>query len=96
LLVGEKHVPPDSFGDYPWDCSIYDGHNMVCATRAAGPGFPLAGSRYDRGWLFGSYHTGLCQFTFADGSVHALPVSISPVTLGLLAHRSDGQVIPEY
>jgi prepilin-type processing-associated H-X9-DG protein len=96
LLVGEKNVPPDQLGQYPWDCSIYDGHNPVCSTRGAGPGFPLATNRYDAYWKFGSYHPSVCQFAFADGSVHALTVSISPVTLGLLAHRSDGQVIPNY
>jgi hypothetical protein len=96
LLVGEKNVPPESFGEYAWDCSIYDGHNPPCSTRAAGPGFPLAATRYDTGWKFGSYHPGICQFVLGDGSVRQLPVTINPVTLGLLAHRSDGQVIPDF
>src|SRR5262249_6576154 len=73
LLVGEKNVPPDSFGAYAWDCSLFDGHNAPCSTRAAGPGFPLAQSRYDDGWKFGSYHPSICQFVFADGSVRPLP-----------------------
>jgi len=96
LLVGEKNVPPDQFGQYPWDCSIYDGHNYPCSTRAGGPGFPLASSRYDTGWKFGSYHPTTVQFAFADGSVHGLKLTTQPVTLGLLADRNDGQVIPEY
>jgi prepilin-type N-terminal cleavage/methylation domain-containing protein/prepilin-type processing-associated H-X9-DG protein len=96
LMVGEKNVPPDSFGFYPWDCSIYDGHNYPCSTRAAGPGFPLASSRYDTGWKFGSYHPTTVQFAFADGSVHGLKLTTLPVTLGLLASRNDGQVIPDY
>jgi prepilin-type processing-associated H-X9-DG protein len=45
---------------------------------------------------FGSWHPGLCQFVFCDGSVHALPVSINLYTLQLLAVRNDGQVIPDY
>jgi len=45
---------------------------------------------------FGSWHTGVCQFVFADGSVRALPNSIPGSTLGLLANRMDGQVIPNF
>jgi hypothetical protein len=96
FLVGEKHVPLDGFGTFPLDCGMYDGHNPVCNTRAAGPGYPLADSMRDPGWKFGSYHPGICQFVYCDGSVHVLRNSISETTLGLLAHKSDGQVIPDY
>jgi len=96
LLVGEKHVPRGSETLHPWDCGLYDGHNPVCNTRAAGPAFPLASQRDDAGWKFGSHHPHLCQFVFCDGSVHALRTSIDRLTLGLLAQRNDDQVIPEY
>jgi prepilin-type processing-associated H-X9-DG protein len=96
ILVGDKHVPLGHFADFPWDCSIYDGHNPVCNTRAAGPGYPLVDSMRDMGWKFGSYHSGICQFAFCDGSVHILKNSISENVLGLLANKSDGQVIPDY
>jgi prepilin-type N-terminal cleavage/methylation domain-containing protein len=96
FLVGEKHVPLGQFGNYPWDCSIFDGHNPVCSTRAAGPGFPLAVDLRDPGWKFGSYHPTLCQFAYCDGSVRAVINTIDPVILGLLAQRNDGQVIPDY
>ena len=45
---------------------------------------------------FGSWHPGVCQFAFCDGRVQAISNSINPVTLGLLACRNDGQVIPPY
>jgi prepilin-type N-terminal cleavage/methylation domain-containing protein len=96
FMVGEKHVPIERLGEYAWDCSIYDGHNYQCSCRAAGPGFPLADSIHDPGWKFGSYHHHLCQFAMADGSVRVVPVSTRPYTLGLLADRSDGLVIPDY
>jgi prepilin-type processing-associated H-X9-DG protein len=96
FLVGEKHVPRDQFGQYPWDCGLYDGHNPVCNTRAAGPGFPLAATYTDPGWKFGSYHPTLCQFVFCDGSVRVLSNTTDPVTLGLLAQRNDDQPIPDY
>jgi prepilin-type N-terminal cleavage/methylation domain-containing protein len=96
LMVGEKHVPPSTFGLYPWDCNIYDGHNPPCNTRAAGPSFPLAVMRNDLGWKFGSCHPGVCQFVLCDGSLCILSVTIDPVTLGLLAQRNDSQAIPGY
>jgi prepilin-type processing-associated H-X9-DG protein len=96
LLVGEKHVPRGSEGTYPLDCGLYDGHNPVCNTRAAGPKFPLATSAGDLSWKFGSRHPGLCQFVFCDGSVHLLVNSINPAVLGLLSQRNDGLGIPDY
>jgi prepilin-type processing-associated H-X9-DG protein len=45
---------------------------------------------------FGSWHSGVCQFVFCDGSVKALPTSIDINTLQLLGVRNDGLVIPNY
>jgi prepilin-type N-terminal cleavage/methylation domain-containing protein/prepilin-type processing-associated H-X9-DG protein len=45
---------------------------------------------------FGSWHTGVCQFVFCDGSVKALSVNIDVNTLQLLAVRNDGKAIPSY
>jgi prepilin-type N-terminal cleavage/methylation domain-containing protein len=96
FLVGEKHIPRGHIRDFPWDCSIFDGHQWVCHTRAAGPDFPIATNRQADVWSFGSEHPGICQFLYGDGSVRAVKSHINPVTLGLLANRQDGQVIGEY
>jgi prepilin-type N-terminal cleavage/methylation domain-containing protein len=45
---------------------------------------------------FGSWHPGICQFVFCDGSVKPLPVNIDIHTLQLLGVRNDGEVIPNY
>jgi prepilin-type processing-associated H-X9-DG protein len=96
LLVGEKHVPQGYFG-YGWlDNSTYNGDYPQNFCRAAGPNFPLGQTVSQTTWSFGSYHTGVVQFAFADGHVQALPATIDPITLGLLASRNDGRVIPEY
>jgi len=94
LLVGEKHVPREVTCAYPWDCSLFDGHNTVCNTRSAGPGFPLATSPKDLRLLFGGPHFAQCMFAFADGSVRPVFSGTDPRVLGLLAHRSDGEPIP--
>jgi prepilin-type processing-associated H-X9-DG protein len=96
ILIGEKHVPKDKFMKFPWDCGIFDGHNPICNTRCGGPGYPVATTREDLGWKFGSYHPGLCQFVFCDGSVHTVTSHIPEVTLGLLCQRNDGQRTPSY
>jgi prepilin-type N-terminal cleavage/methylation domain-containing protein len=99
ILIGDKHVAPSQMGQAPNDCSIYDGSNISCSSRALGVGFPLETSIMDTSsssWKFGSWHTGVCQFVFADGSVHSISNSVSPQTLGYLAQINDGQVIPAY
>ena len=70
--------------------------SITGSTRGAGPGMELAASPRDEGWRFGSYHLGLCQFVFGDGSVRSLTISIAPTTLALLASINDGEPIPDY
>jgi hypothetical protein len=96
LLAGEKHVPRGTFGQGWLDNSTYNGDYPQSFSRAAGPDFPLAQSTTESTWSFGSYHTGIIQFNFCDGSVRPLPLSITPKVLGMLASRNDGQVIPDY
>jgi prepilin-type N-terminal cleavage/methylation domain-containing protein len=57
---------------------------------------PDANGRVWADKAFGSWHTGLVQFVFCDGSVHALPTNINVNTLQLLGVRNDGQPIPDY
>jgi prepilin-type processing-associated H-X9-DG protein len=39
---------------------------------------------------FGSWHPGVCQFVFCDGSVRAVNNNVDDITLGRLAERADG------
>jgi Protein of unknown function (DUF1559) len=96
LLVGEKHVPSNQFGQGPLDDSAYNGDYFLGHARPAGPDYPLAQTRTELSPVFGSYHTAVVQFGFCDGGVRSLLRSIDPKTLGLLASRNDGQPIPDY
>lgn len=96
FMVGEKHVPLGKFGEAYMDSSTYNGDNPISWTRGAGPGAPLAQSLRDPYWKFGSYHIGVTQFAFCDGSVRIVPNSTPGEVLGLLTDRCDGKVIPEY
>jgi prepilin-type N-terminal cleavage/methylation domain-containing protein len=106
LMIGDKHVraPASNFGQSAdGDLCIYASDHATVG-RQAGPRWPLATSPTDSSHLpdstgagvFGSWHTGVVQFVFCDGSVHALSTSTSGTTLGYLANRADGQVIPDY
>ncbi len=96
LLVGDKHVPPNLLRKGELDNSAYNGDYFLSHARPAGTDYPLAQSFNEMRPVFGSYHTGVVQFGFCDGSVRALPQSIDPNTLGLMACRDDGQPIPDY
>ncbi len=96
LFVGEKHAQQGRFGTGPLDCSLYNGDYWTCSTRSAGPNFPLATSPGDSAVVFGSYHTGVCQFVLGDGSVRPIALTTSPAVLGLLANIADGQPVPDF
>ena len=98
LLLGEKHVRVGHFGEQgDGDAAYYSGAAYDTAQRLAGPGYPLARDAGDSNShhrdMFGSWHPGVCQFAFADGTVHAIDVTIDVTTLGYLANRSDGNSI---
>jgi prepilin-type N-terminal cleavage/methylation domain-containing protein len=97
IFFGEKHVRITEFGvgkGSSGDGSVYNG-NRGSAMRSGNAGLALSPKAADNG-NFGSYHTGICQFTLGDGSVHAISNSIKVSTLQLLVNIHDGQVIPEY
>jgi prepilin-type N-terminal cleavage/methylation domain-containing protein len=97
FFIGEKHVRLVGSGQAESDSSIYNGDRTNVNLRFAGPSYPLARSPQESfRQQFGSYHPGVCQFVMGDGSVRALPVSVSGAILALLAQRADGQAIPDF
>ncbi len=101
IFIGEKHVPIGQFGHGTLDGSIYNGDYPLYFSRAAGPNYPIARNPTDvkspDGTItymgFGSYHPGICQFLFGDGSVHALSNQTDPHIMALLANIADGQPV---
>jgi hypothetical protein len=102
LLLGEKHVLLDGLGQ--WGASgtnndgpIFTSQPWDVSGRKAGASFPLAlGATDVYAGQFGSWHSGVVQFAFADGGVRALRTSTPGSTLALLASREDGQPLPSY
>ena len=103
FLAGEKHVPIGMFGRAKvGDGSIYNGVWTTDSGRIAGPDDPLANgpndiapsTRADAFFArrFGSYHPGVCQFVFGDGSTRPIRTSIDRVQLRRFAVRHDQEV----
>lgn len=96
ILLGEKHVPIKQFTTSGADGSQYNGDKGY-SFRGVGTGRSLARTPYDNLTnRFGSYHPNICQFAFADGSVHSISISIDVTTSGYLADMADGNVIPNF
>jgi prepilin-type processing-associated H-X9-DG protein len=103
FMIGEKHVPVGMFGRAKvGDGSIYNGSWTCFSGRIAGIEDPLAQGPGDispsagivdgiYARKFGSYHSGVCQFAFGDGSVRAIRNSIDTTNLRRLAVRNDGE-----
>jgi hypothetical protein len=97
ILFGEKALHPGSLGrggkagDFTVCSFIENSYNASGAARPANGG--ISPSPYDhpdtvyRYW--GSWHPGICQFAFADGSHRPLNNAISASVLAQLCDRTD-------
>jgi prepilin-type N-terminal cleavage/methylation domain-containing protein/prepilin-type processing-associated H-X9-DG protein len=101
FLLGEKHSVQSRWGqsgmwgegsiwngDFPRNFSRIAGHTLW--NLGQGP-MDATGPFHCK---FGSWHTGVCQFIFADGHVAALSNATDMTTLQILAVRNDGLVVP--
>jgi prepilin-type N-terminal cleavage/methylation domain-containing protein/prepilin-type processing-associated H-X9-DG protein len=89
-MAGEKHVRPGTFGDpAQGDGPAYNGdkgHSMRMLGSQT-----IARTTTESGAKFGSWHTGVCNFVFADGSVRSVRVSIDASTQSAIATRNGGE-----
>ena len=71
--------------------------NNVSLSGINAGSYPLAISAQDaENGQFGSWHAGVCNFVFGDGHTTSVTTSIPGTTLGFLATRAGGEVIPAY
>ncbi len=105
FLAGEKHVPQGMFGRIKvGDGPIYSGAWSAFVARLGGIEDPIATGPTDYGRSsgavdgifarrFGSWHPGICQFVFCDGSVRPIRNSIDTANLRRFASRDDGETV---
>ncbi len=95
IMLGEKHIPVALLLDPTVDSIVYSGGMQDSYCRAGGPTKPLATAPDTaKNNQFGSWHSGVVEFAFADGSIHGLNTGISGTVLGYLTNASDGNPIP--
>src|SRR5947209_3515663 len=109
FLLGEKHVRPDMLGKAPQpgvranpltvvtdnDTTIYSSLPQDVSGRKAGNAFPRAlGPTEPYIAQFGSWHSGVVNFAFCDGSTRAVRNSTPGSVPAILAAREDGQPTP--
>lgn len=99
-LIGEKHVLKTQFGiggASAGDGCIYNGDHEWNYSRVGGPSAGLCNGPLDNSTnytvRFGSYHPGICQFVFCDGSVRILQNSTDTSVLANMTNKSDGNVL---
>jgi prepilin-type N-terminal cleavage/methylation domain-containing protein/prepilin-type processing-associated H-X9-DG protein len=105
FLIGEKHVRIGELGlAKDGDMAYYSGYDYTTAQRSAGWYYDGNGVKQNKPLMkpddaastirFGSWHPGVCNFVFCDGSVHSIPVNIDIDSLRRLAVRNDGEPAP--
>src|SRR5262245_17264325 len=94
VFIGEKHIQRGKIGQVKGDRTIWNGDSIDVFARIAGPGKGLVGNLDTAtNQRFGSYHPGICQFVFGDGSVRGLKVTLAETVLSRLIRRDDGEVV---
>jgi prepilin-type N-terminal cleavage/methylation domain-containing protein len=96
FLAGELHVTPGNLNTIPFNGPIYNGEDLAAFTRVGGPGVPIATSKNFQSSSvlgFGSWHPGICNFVYVDGSVHSVKNELDTVTLGQFCNRKDGDIV---
>lgn len=96
VLAGELHVAPENLNTVPFNGPIYNGEDLAAFTRVGGPGAPLMARNQERTSPvlgFGSWHPGICNFVFSDGSTRSVDNWVDTVTLGRMCHRYDGDPV---
>jgi prepilin-type N-terminal cleavage/methylation domain-containing protein len=91
-LAGEMHIPQDRLAQVPENGPMYNGKDLPAFARIGGEGIPLARGADDKTVPivgFGSWHSGVCPFVLADGSVQNVDVFVDSDVLQSLCRRND-------
>lgn len=86
-MTGPPFTNPPTF-------NATDPPNPILADKTiqANPVDPATGLSIAPNQCFGSWHPGVCQFTFCDGSVRTLKATLDITTLSFLGCPIDGQI----
>ena len=97
-MIGEKYVSQAAYetgGDGGNDQGMFCGDDADIRRWTAE--LPIWDQRNEATRrVFGSAHSTICNFVFADGSTRSISYEIEPLTHQYLGNRRDGQVIEDF
>ncbi|MBI3468720.1 MAG: DUF1559 domain-containing protein [Planctomycetes bacterium] len=109
IIVGEKHIRATNQAGRNEDRSVFNGDiELGAVSRLGGVAVNADGSLnaasmrplakhandgFQPAQIFGSYHPGICQFGFVDGSVRAVRTDVDILSLNRIVVRNDGQAV---
>jgi prepilin-type processing-associated H-X9-DG protein len=97
LMVGDKHIHIKHLNSAAnGDGTAFNG-DKGHAARSLGASQPLSKGPNDAvKSRFGSWHPGVTNFVFVDGSIRGISNGTNGTTLGLLAGKDDGLSVPSF
>jgi prepilin-type N-terminal cleavage/methylation domain-containing protein len=105
IAIGESlqkwHAYSEIFGPY-WGTGTHTAvhgwsyYSYTTPNYPYGPCAPNPNKNCSYAWGFSSNHTGVTNFVFLDGSVHALADSISASTWAALSTSEGGEIVGDY
>jgi prepilin-type processing-associated H-X9-DG protein len=103
LLIGEKAVgnqqrgvccgSSGADGSFLYAAASWREFSVGSSTRLRLGQGPSDNARPDNGMGHGSWHPGICNFVFGDGSVRSVNVTVSLNVLGNLGNCMDGNAV---
>jgi type II secretory pathway pseudopilin PulG len=93
ILAGEKSIDPRAYntGGWGWDEPLFTGGSSGTSRSGAVVNQDKPGVVFEYNW--GTPHAAICQFLFADGSVHQISTSIPVPTMEALLTPQGGEII---
>jgi prepilin-type N-terminal cleavage/methylation domain-containing protein len=93
VLLGEKSMDPRAYntGGWGWDEPLFTGGSSGTTRSGDRINQDLPGVTFEYNW--GTPHTGVCFFLFADGSVRPISTAISTSTMHALMTPQGGEII---
>ncbi len=93
ILLGEKSIDPQAYntGGWGWDEPIFAGGSSGTTRQGAQVNQDVPGVSFMNNW--GTPHAGVCQFAYADGSVHGTSVTVPVTIMQALLSPQGGEIV---
>jgi prepilin-type processing-associated H-X9-DG protein len=93
ILAGEKSMDPRAYntGGWGWDEPVFTGGSSGTSRSGTAVSRDRPGVQFEYNW--GSAHTDVCQFLFADGSVRPVTTRVPVPMMQALLSPAGGEIV---